>query len=427
MINGARCIPLDSDVLSDSANFLTLTEELTVRLVSRRFNYVFNRPDHHRKLIDDIQALEMCSKTIFNQRLHPKLIKQIKQIHYDYNLEPLYRQKLVYILRSFYFHSKLAPNSSIGLWNLRTLMNSLHILPINCKELSDEELWALPSHIQLLLIMSRSIAHPFVYSNARILSDDRNETASSLLEMGSVDKLYFNYSFGVTNYYGVYPEGFPADYIVFKIIYDHSLEYSTFGENSYLPNMDELTYLNGSRWRQMVRFQFLMDKWHYIPWNLPKVEIADSAMVRSVIHAYDSILDITFTILLADYYFDDAFFIDMHEKFIWTLLENENASFTDLGEVPRLFEVFRDILKRVLVNLVTYPAEFRKVVRMIYERDGELILESLAEFIAACDNGYYYVLMDVLMEIDSEKFQKLNDSDHYYQSLTFSEWCKSRR
>lgn len=426
------CIELDSDVLGDALDFLSFKEELIVRLVNRKFNYIFNRPEGKQKLINDISALQKFSKTIFNQIISPHLIKQIKQIHSDYNLDPLYRQKLIFILRDFYFHSKQALNSTIGLYNLRTFMNLLRIFPMTSDELTEEELWDLPCHIQLLLILSRAIAHPFIFSNSKVLNTNNNETASFFLDVTPVDKSYFNYSFGVINYYGIYPESNPADYIVFKIMYDHVLEYSCFGDDSYLlwrrqKSHDELVYLNGSRWQQMIRFQFLMNKFKYIPWCLPPVEIVDDMMVRSVIHAYDSILDITFTVLLADYYFDDDFFIDMHTMFVCTVLQNEKASFSDLGMTPRLFEIFRDILKRVLINLVTHhshhQAEFRKIINLVYQRKGEVILEALAEFIAAIDNGYYYVFMDVLMEINPHRFGHLNNSEHYMQSKIFAEWA----
>ena len=400
LVSRLDCVKLNElryEEMEQAADYLTFDEKLQFRSVGRPYNRIFNRING--KLIGDISKLEKYSSEIDRSLFAAQELDEIVAIGNEYKLNSLYRQKLINILRNAHLQTVDTQNDSdrnTTFINFRNFMDALNIKTITVNEYiyHPQVLLLQPPYIQLLVIISRIIAHPFVFS-----STSSNTTSRSL------HTHWNNQSFLAVKYYSEVLANENA-YFVFKIIYDHCYMMASLDYITYLPRSSEIQYLQPGI-KQMKQLHTLMDKWNFIPWSLPPSQIVDIPMLMDIITVYDQAMTVTFGTVLRRYLFSENFMVELHSRFIFTILKDDHIHFDHFDGYPAQSMIMRKILRRMFRFLApamnnAHPA-LRETAELIYKKNGSCFLRGLLEFDAHADIRYHALLIDILNEMNTTK------------------------
>ena len=392
-VDCVRFTQLSYDAMEHTAQYLSFGENLRIRTLGSAYNRIFNIM--HGELIDDVSELEAYSSVIDQALFRQKDLDRIFRIGKKYKLNPLYRLKLVNSLRNAYLHSIVSLDTNITVINFQDFMNGLNIKPMTVEEYERPKFKELPPYIQILIIMSRTIAHPFVFS------DTSPNTTSR-----SIDNYWNNQSFLAVKYYKNVIINRDS-YFVFRIFYDHC--YMEAAHFDHLPRWREMPYLpQGSK--RIKLLHTLMNEWNFIPWSLPQEVIANNSMLMSVIFLYDMTISVTFWTVLRRYLFSENFMAELHSRFIFSILRYEHIHFDNFDGYQEELMIMRRILKR-LFRFLALPSvhehvAFRQIVELIYRKKGSCLLKIVSEFdpvsdFPPLDLSYLTLLINILTELNA--------------------------
>ena len=379
-----------------AVTYLTFDENLQFRTLGNAYNRIFNRING--KWIGDINRLQAYSNKINEALFDKKELDEITSIGNEYKLNPIYRQKLISTLRNAYMHSIEKEHNTIGFVNFRNFMNALNIKPLTVRVLQSSKFRELPSYVHLLVTMSKIMAHPFIFS----------DTSSC------ADSFWNNETFAVPKYYSEVMTN-KNSYFVFKILYEGS--YLLAECLNYLARSSEIQYLKPNA-TQMKHLCSLMNEWNFIPWTLPKSQVKDIPMLMDIITVYDKALTATFRVVLRRLLFSENFMAELHSKFIFTVLQDDHIHFNNFSGYEEQFMIMKKILKRMfrffaLPMIRNGRVAFKEIVRLIHEKNGSRLLQSVSEYdpvadFPPLDNNYFTMLLDILSEIGASDIRQKN-------------------